>query len=204
MAQVIGPALLDPKDVEPFVLAGRAYFSVKNPRTGNRFTYRVFRKKGNPAPELWFVSVKTDHGHEYIGTIMQWFHRPVDLPGSNQPKKPTFRVTKKSAFPFDDMKVRAFDWFWRNAIVSPIPHTTLEVYHDGRCGRCGMHLTDPASVVKGIGPECERIRAGKGSGRGQVFRQPFGFHPVVNGPASAFRFNPPSTGRAEGCFDSGG
>lgn len=158
MAQIIGPALLAPDDVKPFVLAGKAFFSLKNPRTGNRFTYKVYRKKGYPPQDVWFVSVKTDAGYAYIGTIMQWFNRPVDLAGMNQPKQPTFRVTKKSAFPETDKRVGAFAWFWRNVIVAPIPQTTLEVYHDGRCGRCGMHLTNPASVVKGIGPECEKIR----------------------------------------------
>lgn len=31
---------------------------------------------------------------------------------------------------------------------------SVEVYHDGTCGRCGRDLTDPLSVARGIGPEC--------------------------------------------------
>jgi hypothetical protein len=34
----------------------------------------------------------------------------------------------------------------------------LEVWHEGRCGRCGRALTVPESVERGIGPECWELR----------------------------------------------
>jgi len=30
----------------------------------------------------------------------------------------------------------------------------LEIWHEGRCGRCNRKLTVPASIALGIGPEC--------------------------------------------------
>ena len=31
---------------------------------------------------------------------------------------------------------------------------TVEVWHEGICGRCGRKLTVPESVERGLGPEC--------------------------------------------------
>ena len=31
---------------------------------------------------------------------------------------------------------------------------SLEIWHEGRCGRCGRKLTVPSSIESGIGPEC--------------------------------------------------
>jgi hypothetical protein len=36
-------------------------------------------------------------------------------------------------------------------------HPSLEVYHEGKCGRCNRKLTTPASVLTGIGPDCAEI-----------------------------------------------
>jgi hypothetical protein len=30
----------------------------------------------------------------------------------------------------------------------------LEIWHEGRCGRCGRKLTVPESIHNGYGPEC--------------------------------------------------
>ena len=32
----------------------------------------------------------------------------------------------------------------------------LEVWHEGRCGRCNRALTVPESIASGIGPECAK------------------------------------------------
>jgi len=32
--------------------------------------------------------------------------------------------------------------------------TSLEIFEEDRCGRCGRQLTDPVSIERGIGPEC--------------------------------------------------
>ena len=47
----------------------------------------------------------------------------------------------------------AFKWFWENtARGAAMP--SLEVFHEGRCGRCGRALTVPESIQSGFGPEC--------------------------------------------------
>ena len=32
----------------------------------------------------------------------------------------------------------------------------LIVYHVGKCGRCGKKLTDPESILTGLGPSCSK------------------------------------------------
>lgn len=40
------------------------------------------------------------------------------------------------------------------------PHTQSEFLEANRCGRCGRKLTDPESIVRGIGPECAEMATG--------------------------------------------
>jgi hypothetical protein len=30
----------------------------------------------------------------------------------------------------------------------------IEIWHEGKCGKCGRQLTVPSSIETGIGPEC--------------------------------------------------
>jgi hypothetical protein len=48
---------------------------------------------------------------------------------------------------------KAFEWAWRQLVRGAIPEQ-LEIWHEGRCGRCGRKLTVPESVAAGFGPEC--------------------------------------------------
>jgi hypothetical protein len=49
----------------------------------------------------------------------------------------------------DAMVTIAFGWAWRHP-----DSDKLEVWHEGRCGRCGRRLTVPESIESGLGPEC--------------------------------------------------
>ena len=118
---------------ERFALAGRAVFTVRNDATGNRFTYRVKRSKNG---DVFFVSVKELSGHRYVGMI---------------DKYKNFRLTKNSNFGKDDVEFRAFGWLWKFA--SKLPES-VNVFHEGKCGRCGRALTVPESIESGFGPEC--------------------------------------------------
>lgn len=125
-------------DTLRFVLAGNAYFTLVSVTTQNRFTYRV--RQCEDKPELYFVSVLTGADNEsdytYFGTI-------YDADG------PVFKFGKKSRIGKDAQSVRAFEWWMAN-----MDSDKVEVYHEGRCGRCGRKLTVPESVQNGLGPEC--------------------------------------------------
>jgi hypothetical protein len=49
--------------------------------------------------------------------------------------------------------MRAFDWMWTHLLRDAIPGM-LEIWHEGRCGRCSRKLTVPESLKSGFGPEC--------------------------------------------------
>lgn len=135
--------------VRAFVFAGNATFTLVSVATGTRFTYKVreAERKENNA-RLWFVSLLRGPNNEedfaYMGVI--------DAKG--------FRSTKKSRISPDAASHKAFAWFYVRMEQGGAMATTLEVWHEGKCGRCGRKLTVPESVERGIGPECaERMAA---------------------------------------------
>jgi hypothetical protein len=129
--QLQGPA------IETFVLAGNAIFTLSNPNTGGRFTYRVRASKRDPSLRLVSVLTGPDNSSDYtyLGLVNgegRFFHG------------------KKSTIASDAPSVKAFAWFW-NHVENPAPAI---VQHEGRCGRCNRKLTVPESIATGLGPEC--------------------------------------------------
>lgn len=130
-----------------FMLAGDARITIVSTKTGTRFTYRVEQKidrSGNEPvrKDLWFVGVLTgsqnDHDFTYLGTV-----RPY-----------RFFPGKKSKIGSDAPSARAFTWF-ADRLFNGGDLSNLEVWHEGRCGRCGRSLTVPESLASGLGPICE-------------------------------------------------
>ena len=126
-------------DLAAFALAGKAIFTISNPATGGRFTFKVRRKaEGSPA----FVSVLTGTNNQddytYLGTVFA---------------DGTYRHGRKSTIRESAPSARAFAWLWPRALAKAVP-PTLSVQHEGRCGRCGRPLTVPESIDTGFGPEC--------------------------------------------------
>lgn len=122
--------LLGP-DCRRFVTAGRATFTLLNPTTGRRFTYRVKARK----PALFAVAYR--HGSVYVplGTISKNTFYPA---GTANPTA-----------------AKGFTWLWHHLDNLP---DTMELWHEGACGRCGRPLTDPDSIAAGYGPDCrERL-----------------------------------------------
>jgi len=142
----VGPGLLRGDAIRRYIEAGNAYFTIRNSETGNRFTYRVNAPKGRRGDAaILFVSVLSDadnnSGYRYIGFVRdgRFFH------GGG-----------KSFAGREAPSVVAFGWTWsRVAVARPLP-ASVEVWHQGKCGRCGRKLTVPESIENGIGPECAR------------------------------------------------
>lgn len=136
-----------------FMLAGNAYFTVLSVKTGTRFTFRVHRADPEPghanAPRLWFVSVLTgpDNGEDYsyLGLIR---------PPQGQPDGPlSYEHGRKSRVRPEAPSAVAARWVL-GRLLRNLPLPNCEVYHEGRCGRCGRRLTVPESIESGYGPEC--------------------------------------------------
>lgn len=137
--------LTRPDDIRRFVLAGNATITLRSAKTGMRWTYKVAKPNDfNDARPIWFVSVlkgsdnDTDFG--YIGQLKQHPH--------------PFYERGRKCWPQFHAASDAFLWFWRHLRERDHVPAALEVWHEGRCGRCNRKLTVPSSIESGFGPEC--------------------------------------------------
>jgi Family of unknown function (DUF6011) len=134
--------ITDPKTALAFIHAGKATVTFRSLASGNRFTYKIVAaKKRNPndAP-TWFVKLlngqDNNSSYVYIGTIR-----------NNQ-----FFWTGKSHVSKDASSFIGFQFCYSHLADSKI--VGFEVWHEGKCGRCGKKLTVPESIASGFGPDC--------------------------------------------------
>jgi hypothetical protein len=122
-----------------FILGGNAHVTFKNVNTGNRFTYRIRKSKNS---QVYFVGVlcgsDNENAYSYIGVISD---------------NKTFRWTKASKIKADAPSVLVFNYVFSHILADNLPQI-IEIWHEGRCGRCGRLLTDPDSIASGFGPIC--------------------------------------------------
>lgn len=127
--------------IKAFLLAGNATATFLNPTTGNRFTYKITKGKEETSPH--FVKVLTGQNNEadysYLGCIFS---------GS------TFRTTAKSRIASDAPSALVFAWVW-SRVSAGTDLGPVEIWHEGRCGKCGRKLTTPESITRGLGPVCD-------------------------------------------------
>jgi hypothetical protein len=127
------------QDTRSFVQAGNARLTIVSKKTGTRFTYRV-RRPADDKP--WFVQVLTGSDNEgdytFFGTIFA---------------NGEFRHARRTPIGPEAPSAVGFAWFWSHLAKGNLPET-IEVHHEGRCGRCGRALTVPSSIESGFGPEC--------------------------------------------------
>lgn len=158
-------------DTVQFMLGGNAVFTVLNTETGGRFTFKLRRaqpKPGAPTDNLpIFVKVLTgpDNGDQgswtYIGAI---FGAAPLRHASGAVRMDGKYVRTKSVKMRDDApSMRAWKWLWSRvtgtgADGEPIGFPSkVELWHEGRCARCGRSLTVPESIKSGFGPVCAEV-----------------------------------------------
>ena len=152
--------MTNPSQILAFMLAGNATITFQNVKSGTHLTYKIRMSELSDADirqgkkPIHFVSLLTgadnEHDYTYIGIIS---------PDKYKNNALSFRTTGKSKMTMDSkpcmVMARAFEFF-----VSGKMPFGLEVWHEGRCGRCGRKLTTPASVAAGFGPECLEMMGG--------------------------------------------
>jgi hypothetical protein len=130
-----------------FMMAGKATVTLVSKKTGTRFTYQIRQAdSGNDAQtDLYFIGLlrgpNNEADYSYLGRIAKgrvYIGRKVPKPGDVGRSAPS---------------ALAFDYAWQNLERGRIPDL-LEIWHEGKCGRCNRKLTVPASIAAGIGPEC--------------------------------------------------
>ena len=139
------------RDVQTYITAGNATITLRSNISGRRYTYRIKameNKDGTVAVLLdrsYFISLLTGPDNtgdfSYIGIL---------TPQLNM------RLTPKSKLPTESSPVQAFRFLLTCIAKEQMP-AMFEVWHAGRCGRCGRKLTVPESVERGIGPDCAEM-----------------------------------------------
>lgn len=125
-----------------FMLGGKSFTTLVSSASGQRFTYRVeLADKKNPTDvDCYFVAVLNGPdnwvNYKYIGIV----------------KNNAYRWTSKSKIAEDAPSVKAFNFCFDRLTKNSI--AGFEVWHEGKCGRCGRKLTVPESIASGFGPEC--------------------------------------------------
>jgi len=150
-------AILSHKAVPAYVWAGQAEFTVVSPKTGARYTYQVraprrskdgtqrFTREQSVDSPLRFVHVVDDGAH-FLGTCYL-----QDGPDGGTQVRRYVHSQERSRLPADDEAVKVAQWMLENLHRLPLG---LEVWHLGRCARCGRKLSVPESLTSGIGPDC--------------------------------------------------
>jgi hypothetical protein len=135
-----------------FIQAGNATVTLRSVKTQTRFTYRV-REKDGERGAITFVGLLSGPDNEasysYMGVL-----KPEGL-----------KRTAKSRVSEDALSWKAFQWTWKKLSEGKMP-SELQVWHEGRCGKCGRKLTVPESIEAGIGPECASRSALRSRGIG--------------------------------------
>ena len=131
--------LLQAANLPVLLLAGNSTLTFESKYTGKYFTFNVReKKKVQPTDPLEYIVISKD---KIIGIIanMQFIYKPAVLVGEELPEQ----------------KVMA--WIWKHLIKAEWLDKNVNIYHTGKCVRCGRQLTTPESVITGIGPECLKI-----------------------------------------------
>jgi hypothetical protein len=138
-------------DVRRFMLAGNATLTFVGRR--DRFTFK-FRQPDTatdgrrPTWVRLLSSARNEGNYEFVGTL--WTADDGAL---------RFVHGRKSRLAPDHPAVVALAWVLRRLAAGALGDA-LEVWHEGRCGRCGRKLTVPESLAQGFGPECATLVQG--------------------------------------------
>jgi Family of unknown function (DUF6011) len=128
-----------PEAASKFLFAGNATLTLKSKKTGDRFTYKV---------------EATDDKKCHFASVLVGPENTTDFKYFGYFRNDNFNYGKAKAKVAEDApSVRAFLWFVKQ-LDGLFFNAQLEVWHEGRCGRCGRKLTVPESVASGFGPEC--------------------------------------------------
>lgn len=134
--------ITDPAQALKFIAAGKSTFTVKSLKSGNHITFKV-KKNKKPTGPSHFIMVRDDAdgigSYSYLGTL--WNGRD-------------FNHGVRSLLPHDGVFANTARWFFGQLKQGTLP-VRCELWHEGRCGRCGRALTHPESIASGIGPECK-------------------------------------------------
>ena len=119
-----------------YILAGNGKFTIRSKASSVTFKYTV--EASSRDPNTLFVNYKRD----YIGFIRG---RRLIAGKKGRPSTASYKALEYALKLLDKYTQLPIDAY---------KQTSLEVWHEGVCGRCGRTLTNPDSIASGIGPVC--------------------------------------------------
>lgn len=155
--------LTDWDAVRTYLFAGKAVFTIHNPKTGVRLTYKVEAKKADVTEVARRVAVGEAVSENFVTYFVNLLRGPsntADFAYMGVLRKPgSFFITTKSQVTRHPTSYKALVYFLdmmrrERTVLGGKP---LEFWHSGRCGCCARLLTVPESVSRGIGPECFKM-----------------------------------------------
>lgn len=126
-----------------FIFAGKAVVTLRSAKTGTRYTYKVSKAEEREGQRIEAASPR------YFVSLLTGPENTSDYTYLGMVSNGELRLTKASKMPITAAPVKAMQF----ALAHPTA-PELEIFHEGRCGRCGRVLTVPESVESGFGPEC--------------------------------------------------
>lgn len=122
-----------------FLTAGKAEFTVFS-NTGEHYTYQVFEREFKDHKYFAVrVLVATDK-YAYLGVM----------------RKEGLCTTGASEFKMDDIRCQVFNWAHKKLKRGSVIPEGYGIIHVGKCCKCHRKLTNQASILSGIGPECAK------------------------------------------------
>ena len=128
-------------DAWKYITGGKAIFTLVSRATQHRYTYKM--RRGDRG--IFFVDLLTgpDNESDFV------YQGVMRLDGGYQQSR------KDGCLPKDAPSIKALKWFLSLAATQDERmHPGIEVWHEGKCSRCGRRLTDPESIATGLGPVC--------------------------------------------------
>jgi len=127
------------EDAIRFIFAGKSIVTFLNTKTENKFTYKISKSEDG---KLFFVNVLSDNidGNQiysYMGIITNSVYRH----GNKSKLRPDSQAAKVFSYVLERLNLGTLQ-------------DVIEVWHEGKCGKCGRPLTTPDSIETGLGPTC--------------------------------------------------
>lgn len=136
---------------------GATLVTVVSGRTGSRFTYEIKPKESNliaegkPIGKVWFVDLLTGpNNRKDFSALAVLTERSGRL---------CWHHAGASSISADAPSAQALRWVVQAIVDAPDDRAAsalakIELWHEGKCARCGRRLSRPDSITLGMGPEC--------------------------------------------------
>lgn len=128
-----------------FILAGKSEFILHSTKTNEDFKFQIVKKDSTNSKYKYVYFLNVISGHEKIYAGHLFFNEDTRMFEFNQGKK-----GKVAA---NELNIRSL-LFVLNKLIRCEHVGNLEVFHVGKCGKCGKKLTTPESILTGLGPTC--------------------------------------------------